>query len=1179
MRKLLMILSIILLGLNVMAQVEGAPVSRGPDESLFMEDTQKSYTLMHITGSFEQKEHTNQLITAMGELSGLTPATSFRTTFNYRQKLEVNRVSGQLMLVVTLQSKGLGGRLNPRGFDVANLLVPDRMNCRVQLLNEGGSVLYEQEQNDVNLTQLSSGKEVKIASITIPDTWPGSRFSLRITEVVSPQAKLLFYHTVAKANAMKVFKGNIMVYEQDAATLASNNNKIKAFSYDDPDRLQSQMQELEGYKRFTDEVIAKDFATKLNLQQSDPKRLLPALEEFATLYHETQKTLQEKLRNLDEMCYQKGMMLVAKNDLKGALAWFSKSLGHNPGHIGSNLQIAKIDLQQGRVDEAKARAEKILTMNPDRPTLTEVNKLLASIKEAQSVQKTNEYRAIISQAEREWNQGNRPEGLRKLEEASQLQSNFKDLIPDNKEVMQVFSRFAGALTSDADRNLKLGKFELALNQYKDALQLVTQNAGTLSSGGFFQDKINEVHTTVLGSLITRLQVALSRSDWNQAEETMDDIFGYLNRNTEVAEPPLLQGLIGQLQMGFYGDGERMIARKNYPQAFELLNRCLQFSQKAGIPAPAQIYRLLDEARNGIFVSLLMSGQQSMNSRDISGAEYYLNEAILFLQNKMSPQSADALDAYKSNLMELYLKQADQHRASGQFEKAIGVYQKAQESQYTFGLRPDISIPAYITETREEHASWMLDDVQPLIDRKQFPQAVNMIKEVADYMDQHSLAGNAQGKLETVVDRCFRDMLQEADRLNRAKSYGDALPLLTDGWYLCRNYTFRCDENLLVARERESRTGIHKGMVADASTLFGKGDLAGAKAKTQEAVRYRETYPDYVTSAKEEAAMMGKIRQKEYQAAVSSGKGLLDKKEYRQALGYFDEATNLEAQGGFTSDAKLKEYRKTAAHKVIMAEADQLEAMLNQGNLMGTKDKMLQIMTMRNQYNLLDNKEIETRLKSLQGRMVSAACLKQQEAYEASMDKAYLHAKAKDFITAGKEIRIAIEAANRLPECALSDSSAQRYLVQLTPAIQYQEQYRETIRLLEQYKNPEAVKAYMEAEEMYNRNSVQVYGIEHEPFATFAVQQNLNFILAAAFRYRDLGNNEAAMKMLKELASKGYPAAQTRLLQEQIGYDYGKMDAKKYPGSGYKTAVVAHTSGSKYWKYFKKAYSKGWKSGL
>jgi hypothetical protein len=1177
MKKISSILVFLCISIAGIAQTEGAQQGQRPDESLFFEENAKTFSLMFVSGSFGNKEHTNSIITTLGEFTGLNPANSFKSTFLYMQKCEVSRVSGKLVLKVSMKSNGTSGRVNAKGFDVTPYLVPDRMDFRLQLLNEAGQVLYELPYTDKDLLPTAGNKYLEVANQTIDDQWPGTRFSLKVNEIIAPQARLLFSHSKEQADGLKVFVSLIRDYEADAAKIIDNNQKIKSFKMDDPDRLQGLLTEIEGYKQTVDQVISKDYTSKLGLKNGDPKKLLPALEEFTTLYHEKKRDLQEMLKTLDDLCYNKGMALYSKNDLKGALEWFNRSLGYNPSHIGSNLQIARIDLQQGRLEEAKRRAEKILTLQPDKATLAEINRLLDSIRDAFKVKKTEEYRAMITEGEKEWARGNKPEGLQKLEEATRFQADNISLIPDNNEAMQSFRKMAETLTSDADRNLKFGKYDLAVRQYREAMDYCSQYAESLSKSGFFQDKIQMVNTMMLESYIPKIHSAITRGEWDFAEKLMDEIFEQLNRNPGLKEPTMLEGLISQLQLGMYAEGEMLVRRKSYGQAFEMLNRCLRFSQKAGVSAPINIYQLMDEARNGVFVSLLLSGQEAMNTHDLQGAEYYLNEAIQFLQNKMSQESAQALDAYKSNLMDVYLNDADRFRNAGQFDKAIGVYERAQEKQYTYGLRPDISLPALISETREAQVIRMLDDAETSTDRKDFGQAIKIAKEAASFIDQYNLAGNAQGKLVSVVDRCFRDMLQEADRLNRAKSYNEALALLTDGWYLCRNYAFRCDENLLVVREQESRTGIQKGMVANASALFAKGDQTGAKTALQEAVRYREAYPDFVTTSKEEEALAGKIRQKEYQEALASGKALLDKKEYRQALGSLDEAVNMEAMGGFTSDPKLKDYRKSAAQKVIMGEADQLEAMLNQGNLAGSKDKILQIASMRAKYDLLDNKELDTRIKLLQGRMVSAACLKQQELYEKAMDNAYGLAKRQNFSGAETEIRKAIDAANKLPECGISDSSATRYLVQLTPAILYQQKYDEAKKLLDQYKNTEAVKAYWESEELYNRGNVKMYGLDHEPLAVFAMQQNLNFILASAFLFRDKGNNAEAMKMLKELAAKGYPAAQTRLLQEQIGFEYGKADALKNPGSAWKTTVLVHTGGSKYWKYFKSAYSKGWKS--
>lgn len=1178
-RYLILLITGTMMMVKVNAQVEGVRPGQGPSETIFHQETEKSYTLMHIAGPFDQKQHTNAIIIRMGEFYGLNPANSYRNTFKYMQKSQINRIGSELELKVSLSSAGFTTRPNTRTFDFSPYLTPDRMTFKLQLLDGSNNVLYEQEFPDVAVGGLQKqGIPVEIVSLKIQDSYPGPGLSLRVAEVVSPQPKLLFYHTQGKHQELSAFAAHIKSYEEYSRQLAANITRIKAFRFDDPDKLSSLLDELEGYKSFTDEIIQENFPKKLNLKESDPEKLVSRLEEFATLYQETKRNLQDMLRSLDEVYYNKGMAQIAKNDLVNALVWFNKSLDFNPDHLKSNYQVAFIDMQQGRLEQAKTRADRILNqLNPDRQTASETQKLLNTIHEKLSVQKTETYRNIISGAEKEWMKGNLPVGMQKLDEAARFQADNSAYIPNNGDVMLVFKRFVDMLSSDAEKSVKLGRYEQGIRQYEDVLQFCRQHSGNLLSFNYIEEKINEVHALVMDNLLQRSKTAMVRGDFVKAEEELGELIGYLNRYPGIPEPPALQGVLTQVQRGMFSTAESMLATRSYPQAFELLNRCMMFSQRFGLQQPQQIYRMMEDARNGVFVSLLMSGQQSMNSRDFTGAEYYLNEALHFMQNKISMESSTALDAYKDNLMSLYLTEAGRQMDNRQYEKAIEVYERAQHSQYTYGIQSSEDLQGLIGEAHQGIALRMLEEVQPFLDKKLYSQALESLKRSSNYIEEHYLAGQAQGQLTITADRYFRDILQEADRLNRAKSYTEALSYLTDAWYVCKNYPIRCDENLVVIREKESRTGIHKSIVAEAQKIFDKGDYAGARKKIGEAEQYRKAWPDYVTSLRDEELLMGKIRQKEYQSAVTSGKAFLDRKEYSQALGWFDEAWNLEGLGGFTGDSKLKDYRKTAALKVILAEADQLEGMITQGNLMGSKDKLLQIMTMRSKYNLQDQKEVDNRLQVLQNRMVSAACRQQQAEHDQHMDQAYNAALKHDFILAGTEIRKAIEAAGKLPECNISDSSAVKYLVQLTPAILYQEKSAEARKLMDQYKNTEALKAYLEAEDLFNRGNVKAYGLDHEPFTSYVLHQNLNFILAAAFHYKEQGNPTEAMHMLRELASKGYPADQTRLLQEQIGYQTGRDDRLKNPGSKWKTAVLVHTGGNKFWKYFKTAYGKGWKS--
>lgn len=635
-------------------------------------------------------------------------------------------------------------------------------------------------------------------------------------------------------------------------------------------------------------------------------------------------------------------------------------------------------------------------------------------------------------------------------------------------------------------------------------------------------------------------------------------------------------MLPQYQGALLAAGQKSMYEKSYGKAFELLNGCLNISQQFNLPIPQELNRMLDEARTGVFVSILMSGQDAMKGRDFNGAEYYLKEALHFIENRPSQVARQALEAYKGNLMDTYIDEGRRLMGIKQFDNAIALFGRAQEAQYTFGIQSQERIPGLITEAREGISISMLDGAQSYLDRKNYIQALEAIKEAAQYMTDHSLAGQAQGKLAITADNYYREALQQVDVSNRGKQYGAALDMIGDIRYICNYFAVRCDFALVDQREKTSRQGIYNGLVSEADQAFGKNDLNTATRKVQDAQQYQQAWKQYITTSKEADAISGKIRQKSYQQAIATGRSYTDKRDFRQALTYYDEAYQLESEGGFPFDTKLPGYRKSAALQTLMSDADQLEQMLGQASYMATKDKMLQIMTLRTRYNLQDNKELEVKLKSIQVRMVSAACLQQQSLHDEHMDQAYKHAQQEAFIVAGEEIRKAIEAANRLPECEISDSSASRYLVQLTPAIRYQEKMEEANRMLNGYKHAEAVTAYLEAEKLFNEANAGIFGLKHEPFATYVMKQNVNYILAAAYHFNEAGNIGEALRMIEELATKGYPSGQTRFLQEQIGFKFGKQDRLKYEGSGWKVAVMKHTGGKKFYKYFKSAYKKGWK---
>ncbi len=1068
MKKLMLFIPLLVCCSPVFSQTEGLGARRvgGEEESIYHKETEKSYNLIYVTGPFDHKESTNGIIMRMGELTGLPSHNTYKAVFKYTEKTEISRIVSQIELKAWIKPSGITGKTTYRGFNFSTFLIPDRMNFRISLLDASGSMLYEQLFYDVEVSgKENAGQYIEIVGLTLPDQYPTQQMSLRISEIITPKAALLFYHTPSKFSSLQRAAGLVPEYEKDVAKLNAAIKKIRTFNPDHLDRIRDYNSELDRMKQTTDQIHEKDYPMMLIRELGDPGMMMTRLDEFATLYHETKREFQQILANLDKIYTNRGMDFFRKRDYGSARIWFMKAIEINPDHPEANYRLAWIDFQQGMVEESMMRALRIIDhMNPGIQTTRDVQKL-----------------------------------------------------------------------------------------------------------------IDEIHHHAVQNLIRKAQQAINRGDFPQATAVVDEIFAFYHRYPGLTQDPQVVSLLKQVQSAMQLAGERLIQKRSYAQAYEVLDLCLNFVQKYRLGPSQDLHRMLEEARNGVFVTLLMSGQKAMNARDFNGAEFYLNEALRFLKHPRPPASEVALEAYKTNLLQAYLAEGKRMSVAGDYQKAIEYFEKGQKAQYTFGIRSEEDIQALVIEAKEMIVVRMLAEVQRKIDRKEFNDALRDIQAADSYMQEHFLAGQAKAKMDQTTDNYIRDILLQIDRQNLAGDFHGALSMVDNAWYICDHFPVRIETRLLDQREAVSRSGIYRSMVGEAEAALVKDDLVLAKSRLSDAERYRQLYATYITSGQEAERVMGRIRQKEYQDAMKSGNAMVDKKESRQALAFFDEAFLLESQGGFETDPTLMEQRKKAALQVILAEAEDLERQIGQSSFMTTKDKLLLLLSMRAKYDLQDNREIGAKLQDIQHNMMSAACRQQLETYNSYMDQAYEYARQRRFTEAGVELGKAIDAACVIRECDISDSSAIQYLVQLTPAIRYQEKMAASIKSLEAYRNSEAIEAYLEAEALYHRGNVKVYGIEHEPFADHVVRQNLNYILEAAYMYNKTGSLLETIRMLQILASRGYPSSQTRLLQEQTGYQLGKEDRVKNPGSTWKTAVLQHTSGNRFFRYFRKAYKKGWNS--
>jgi tetratricopeptide (TPR) repeat protein len=1179
MKTTILLCCMILSGLLVQSQERRTPATQAPSEPyVFSQEVQRTFAMMHVAGAFENREHTNVMIERMGQLYGLTPPTTYRSDLRYVETMTVQREEGELVLRAGIRFVGFVARRDSRGFDFSDFLYPDRMNFRVQLLDAAGHTLYEEVMSGV---ALSPGRDesigFQVVNLRIPDEYPSEGLALRLIEVVSPRPMLLFYHSSGQHHRFLEHMRLVEEYEGDAVVVEDRVKRMRAVVPDNPDHLASQLDLIEKYKGEVDQVLLKEWRRRLPLQEVDPAGLLASLEAFAGVYHEKKEAIQQGLRTLDEAWYQRGMEALRRNNEVLAMEWFEKAVAFNPVHVKSHYQIALVEFRKGMYDEAVARANRILsTMSPDRSLSADIHRLLTQIQDIQSKEYRDEYEKRVVAAEGEYSRGRVTEALQALMGATRYREENALYISDNGRAQGVAERILRGMTEDAERDFRAGRHEDAIRKYREAIARFTAHAPGLVDLIPLEGRIREIGEAVATQMAEEAKAAMRRGDYDRTETIITRLMEATQQPGSTTPSVTVNTLVNDYRTELYRQGQLLLSEGSYARAFELLGQALAAGQKYGLTPPADLYRLIDEARNGVFRDMILSGEQALNKRDFVAAEFYLTEALQFLQNRPAGESKVALERFITTLMGAFTDEGNKFLAVRDYDKALEYFDRGISLQRSFGVT-DMRLGDLRLQALEGIGIRMLNGSETLLNQRNYVEALKSLKGALTFMEEHGLAGHSRGKLVQVADQYFRDALQRIDQLNRGRSYEEALVVLEDARYLCNHFPIRCDGDILDQRERDSRQAMFNGMVQQADRVLGRGDLAQAGRLMDEAEAYRTEWAPFVTETRESGQVAGRIRQRHYQQAVTTGKSLLDMKDHRQALTYFDEAFRLEEQGGFTFDSKLREYRRTAALQTLLSEADQLERMLGEASFMATKDKLLQILTMRTRYDLQDHKVLDGRLQSLQSRMVSAACLQQQSLFSEQVQLGREMERELKFIAAGEAYRRAVTAAAEHPECGLSDTLAQRSMERITTAIRYQELIIRSEEMLKVYKNAEALTAYLEAERLFNTGQLSPLGLTHEPFASHVLQQNLNYILSAAYYYLEQEDLRSALRMIDALAARGYPPAQTRLLQEQIGFRLGKEDAAKFPGSKWKTSVQQHTGGSKFYRHFSKAYKKGWSS--
>lgn len=1146
-------------------------------EILFHSETTHHYTFSFINENIPDKENTNAIIRSISTALSQTSPAGFAYTMNYNILLSIRKKGSVLEVNAGISSEGITGRSTMvEGFPMDGVLYPDRMNFKLQLLHNNNNPFYEEAFYSVSTAEMTqSGKYCTLASFTIPDTISSSDLAMKLLPLEGTNKRLLFYHSLSALQQVNNRLATIDGYKEDASWLKRIINEIKQFDLNNLDMLHQYRDDLSTMKQGVDEIIDNNYTGSLQLKKNDPLRLLDKLNEFASLYKNISEELGNMLKTLDTRYFNKGLAFYQRGDKQTALSFFNQALTINNAHYPSHYYIAYIDFDNGLYRESRKRINNMLaSMQPSYEYQNKGEALLDAIQEAIASEKYKEYTDLLQRAETEWRAGRLETAIYYINKATDFQFEHGVYILTNDDAQKLFDQILNDMTSDAERDIAAGNYQRAVQKYQDIISFCEQNAKKLTNFVALESRLNDIHYLYFNRIITRGNELLINGDLPAVEEKIDEAIAYLSAHSGINNQKHLDNLIAGFCEEVLMSGIQLTNRKMYHEAVKVLNHALYVSEKYKYPLTSDVSRYLNEAWSGVLANILFIGQQAINAGDYLLAEQQLKEAIALTHDHPGVMNMAALDIYKERLLNAYLTEGKKQLKNKQYEDAVNLFSYGQSIVYEYGIRHTESITNLIQQAYTGQCNQLLEPVLTKINNGNLSTALDDLEEANNYLVSHKLTGTS---FNDVAKELYNAFSHRIDLLNRQKNYHDAINDIASLRKLCNTFYSRCEKNQIDIREKTSRYGIYLQLVTQSYEAIHTGDLNSAKRYASEAMTYQSLYPQYIPNNEEAETALNRILIAEYQNNINQGKSLLERKDYVSALPFYNRAINIAKQGSLeVSNADLQD-RKTAAKGIVLQMCDELKSSIDEQQLMTSKDQLLKIIQMIGKYGLQHDQDITLQVSSLEDTLLGEECRLVRDRYNELMQQATENAKNRSFLKARDKIEEAIAVVAASPDCRLADSGATKYLKQLTPAIQYQQMLKETHDYLEAYKSLDALNTYLALEKYYSQYNVSIYGLDHQPFFNFALEQHNNFVLQTAYYYANQPAPDKAYRMLQELQLRGYPRNQSRNIQEKIARLLAERDFQSSPESRWKDLVKLYTKRDKFFRYFKKAYKKQWKS--
>lgn len=694
----------------------------------------------------------------------ITENTSFVFHFKYTSKISYN-TDGKLIASIILTPDVCTGDVTMHGFDLSEILVPGKSKISVSMLSPGGDALYESEQLDFMVSDLTKGVQLAAFSDTL---WKrGNRLETRfhlfsftsetyniaeaeINALLNYQAAVSLADTLEKR--LKAARISRLAPGSAFGTLAFSNKALRLLEEacavktlllpgDDPGNLKQKF-EINKF-RYSDlkHHLLKPGSLSGNYGQSFliiSEAYLNTMLEVLNISRKTDHQSSPFYYRLFSNCLSQSQVSEMDRLLKnytGTNHYGSKYLSLRI--IQNILQLSDSLMNEGRFAEAVdllSSGEKFASANP---AVFVPGSLSEHLRKARSGL-TSSYTRIVQKALA----GKLPDlAQRYLNEAESYAQRYEIAELESSGLIALYEEMAAQHMSKGNQLLQSGEFLKALSEFEKASHITTTKAGVRKPAGLRNVSENAFQGHV-NLIFAEAKKYLQMSDVANSEIKLNEALtfagNYSDFKTDLTLADSLRNGIARIKFNrLISDSWNANSTYSKEEAFNKLFEAAKIYRDFSIPENPQYDTLITKVGISRINKLYSEGRLKIWAGE--------------------PAKAMELALYASELVDLFGQKYNPELAKQHIE-----LDKLAEETLCGKIRGELES--------------LVNQADDLLKRNHFSQAGEVINEARELVFSHSFCGITTKEINQVISRH-----QQAIRWNQMNK--EALDMFASGDFL------------------------------------------------------------------------------------------------------------------------------------------------------------------------------------------------------------------------------------------------------------------------------------------------------------------------------------------------------------------------------------------------------------